>query len=226
MEEIVYRIKNANVKKKFSSMDEVNNYIKDNNIIPSNLTTSLIIEKTVTTIENSEVETKLQEKLSKEGALIFLNRFLELSNKKNYLEIDSLHINNLLKNINSNEKYQNDPITKCIYDKIRTYNLNDEYFDTYSYDNWQQSKKRIFSETFLHFINNVIENIDNFYDKTTWINLKTNYKPCDAYGMRISIGQTTIHFLIRKEDTLISHYALSGRNVNSKGIYYLNDNDL
>jgi hypothetical protein len=222
--ETIYKITNSNVRKKFLSLDELKKHVKDKNVLPNDLTNTLKIEKI--TSENINLDVEIS-KLSKENAVKELIYFKGVSShNKNYLKFDSSAIKFLVLKILEDETYKDNVLSKFLYDKIQTMGFTEEYLKSHS--NWygEGGQYEKHSEIFLEFIEHVIENIDTYFDKTEWVKIYTDYKPCNAHGMKIILNGYPIFFLIRNADTLITTYPVFGRNVNSRGVSFLTDNDI
>lgn len=225
--ETIYKITNSNVRKKFLSLDELKKHVKDKNILPNDLTNTLKIEKITTENINLDVEIS---KLSKEGAIKLLNDFYLSSIKTPkgdvYLKFDTCGIVSFVSKILKDETYKNNILTKFLYEKIQNMGFTEEYLKSHS--NWygEGGQYEKHSEVFLDFIEHVIQNIDTYFDKSEWLKISTNYKPCNAQGMKIMLGSYPLYFLVRNADTLITTHPVFGRNVNSRGVSFLTDNDI
>ena len=225
MKTTIYKVTNANVRKNFLSLEELKKHIEDKKVYPNDESSKIQVQKITT--ENLDFDVIIPN-FSIESAVIFLTRFKKLAKQHNYLEIEASNIGWFIEDVRENKKYKDCVLSDFIWNKVQNMGFTEEFLA--SYDNWygEDGKYSKFKEIFLEYIQHIIDNIPSFFSdsRVGWKKILTDYKSCNAHGMKLKLGKFTLYFLIRGCDVLISTTTVYGRNVNSRGIMNLTDDDV
>jgi len=204
-----YKMTNVSSRKKnFKTLEQLEKYVKDKNIITSDLSSEIKIEKTVTTTTTT-IKVKI-DKADKEHVILFLEKMI--SDIKSGVDVYSADVGMFY------SRWFKDAIKNNGLEKISEFlpkRKSKPRHGTLFYLNEYELPK--FSIKILQYI---IDNYDNInFNMRHYI---TDFKASDTYGFE------TEQFVImrRKRDILINDYAVVGRNVNYTGSRYLTNDDI
>jgi len=160
-------------------------------------------------------------KIDLKKSINLLNKIKDRLNTK--IVIDSIQISNLVRKINNKELHYENNVSEFIWNDVYNLNLEDSLFT--KDNNWYGNNGReiVLKGIFTRYIEFISNNIELFFDSkdVKFVNVATDYEPCNAVGLRISISKNLrfhLYILLRSEDVLISREPVYGRNVIDKGV--------
>lgn len=212
-----YFLENTSTRKSFDSLDETKEHIKKKKVVPNDLSNTIKVRVETISYEYITVET---DSVSKEYALLLLTAIKDSIGTK-YDNISNL---TELKNKYLLARMKGDKYLGPLYDFVMAegFDLN----DSNNYDAWYTKFQGMFGRATVKYLNYMIDNFDEFYEKANWLRMSTNYKPCSGIGCKIEIDSFSLCIYLRPDSILFGTSTVYGRNVSFKGEYKLTDKDV
>ena len=226
----VVKLVNTSSRKKFKSVSEAKEFI-DNNTIAVDVNGScdeIIIEEVTTIVKYTKV--KSVDKFSDDSKLAVFDIL------KGALKTHKIHSNDLIFSLVREKLEQsnfllleilksdfNDNEAKKIIDKIINWKGSfmdeDIFYNGETYYDFIRNLKFDETNVLLKYLNHIQKTKPS---ELEFVATKTNYKPCNSYGVRVG----RICVTLREGDIMFSNSTTMGRNVSVTGIYKMVNEDI
>jgi len=234
-----YKITNSNTRKIFKSLDEVKNYVSKNKVRPYDGTNTLVVQETITKYHDINIKA---DTLTIETFHKLVDILLNYLSTATDVTIKDGGITSVVYTLRAVKKLNIPEVIEHFKNGLIAIDIDYDLFDKYSNaknfsdTNWdwincafEKSEKKYGYEKQKELIKSTAITILNYLkacktipEEFTVIKLRTNYKPCNAIGIKteyLSIGY-------RQNGPIIGRSMFTGRNVSYLGDDVLTETSL